>query len=77
MTGTEGGIPSPEEFNGAFCHCLQVGQDFTPASGSRAEKCCTEFKHLLCKAEFGSKIQMIILTFPEDSSKALENSVVL
>lgn len=35
MTGSEGGILSPGEFDGAFCHYLQLGQDFTPASGSR------------------------------------------
>lgn len=56
MTGTEGGILAPLEVNGAFCHQLQVGQDFTPALGSRAEKCYTRFKHLLCKAEFSSKM---------------------
>lgn len=67
MTGTESGILSPEEFNGAFCHCLQVGRDFSPASGSRAEKCSTKFKHFFCKAEFGSKIQMMILTFPRNT----------
>lgn len=65
MTGTAGGILSPKEFNGAFCHPLQIGQDFTPASGSRAEKRYTKFKHFFCKAELRSKIQMMILTFPE------------
>lgn len=72
MTGTEGGIPSPEEFNGDLCHCLQTSQDFTPASGRRAKKCYTKLKHFFCKAEFGSKIQIMILTSPENTSDIRE-----
>lgn len=56
MTGTEGGILAPLELNGAFCHQLQVGQNFTPLLWGKAEKCFTRFKRLLHKVAFGSKM---------------------
>lgn len=32
----------------------------------------TKFKHFFCEAEFGSKIQMMILIFPENTFDAQE-----